>query len=75
MYKEYGVPPVAPMDPMSLDATPDADAGKMQMYKANSGLPYSEASVRQKALDVGAGMPAGSVSHKAAYDPHYPMKR
>lgn len=75
MFKQYGPPPVAPMDPMSLDKTPDADAGKSRMYTSNPGLPYANGKASQKSLDVGSGMPSGSVSHKGAYDPNYPMRK
>ncbi len=75
MYQNHNPPPRAPMDPMSLDPTPDPDAGKSSMYKANPPLPYANGNASQKALDVGAGMPPGSVSHKGGYDPNFPLRR
>ena len=53
---------------------PSADKGKLQMYKAAAGTPYSKGYASQKRLDVGAGMPPGSESNKGAYDPTIPVR-
>jgi hypothetical protein len=73
MYQNHPPPPVAPMDPLSMDPTPDADAGKSSMYKANPGLPYSGGGGSDRSPSRGVNN--GTTGGRTSSDPNFPMRR
>ncbi len=75
MYQNHTPKTQLRVDSPDFDAPHEsADGGKLQMYKAQSGMPYSAGKASQARADVGAGMPPGT-SESSVYsgheDPHY----